>query len=417
MSKNRVRFRGSVAVVTAVFGASVLAACGSSSSSSSPAASSSSTASSPSSTGATAPSKSLSGTFTVAVMAPFTGGDASEGAAVQGGATLALQTINGSGGVGGKRLVLKYLDTKGDPTSAATVAAEIVGLYQSGKVQAAIGPSDSDEALAAVPVLQRAGVPDIGTTPSSPEITTEKFTDFVRLVQSDVSQATQLIDFAAYNLHKKRLAIIYENNDYGQGVEQYELSAAKTDGVSIVSVQTYTPNQDTDFSTQITAMAKADPDTVILDTSYNEGGEILRQAHGLGLTNVSWVASGDNLYQDYITLASGQADGTYILTVFNSFGTAAKTVAFVKPFETKYNTVPAEGAWTAYDALFMIQQQFNAGATSKTLIAKIKATTFDGAGGSYAFDQYGDVDAKPLSVVTVQDNKFVPSSLVVAVHG
>jgi len=358
----------------------------------------------------------LSGTFTVAVLSPLTGGDAEEGAAVKGGAELALAKINASGGVGGKKLVLEYLDTKGDPTTAATVAAEVAGQYKAGKVQAVVGPSDSDETLAAVPVLQRAGVPVLGTTPSSPTITTEKFTDFVRLVQSDVSQASQMIDFAAFDLHKKRLAIIYENNDYGQGVEEYDLAAAKADGVSVVSVQTYVPNQDTDFSTQITSMEQAQPDAVILDTSYTEGGEILRQAHDLGFKNVVYVGTGDNLYQGYISLADGYANGTYILTVFNNFSKAAITTAFVKPFEAKYHSVPAEGAWTAYDGLLMIQQNIDAGATPKTLIKHIKATSFTGAGGVYKFDSVGDVDAKPLSVVVVKNGVFAASTGIVKLH-
>ena len=357
--------------------------------------------------------KALKGTFEVAVMAPYTGGDASEGAMVSAGAKMALQIINNTGGIGGKKLTLEYLDTKGDPTTAATVAAEVVGQYESGQVQVALGPSDSDETLAAVPVLQRAGVPVINTTASSPAITAEHFTDFVRLVQSDVIQATQIIDFAAFNLNKKSLAIVYENNDYGQGVMQYELKAAKADGAKVVSVQTYTPNVDTNFATQITAMAKAKPDGVILDTSYTEGGEILRQAYNLGFTNVAWVGAGDNLYQDFITLANGHANGVDLLTVFNDFGTATKTMAFIRPFEAKYHTVPAEGAWTAYDALLMIQKRIDTGATRADLIARIKASSFLGAGGTYTFDKNGDVSAKPMFVITVKDKKFEPTSEVV----
>ena len=278
----------------------------------------------------------------------------------------------------------------------------------------AIGPSDSDETLAAVPVLQRAGVPVINTTASSPEITAQHFTNFVRLVQSDVFQASQVIDFAAFNLKKKRLAIIYENNDYGVGVKQYELRAAKADGAKVVSVQTYVPNVDTNFATQITAMNKANPDALIMDTSYTEGGEILRQAYNLGaLTKVAFVGTGDNLYQPFITLANGHTNGVDLLTVFNDFGTAPKTAAFVKPFEAKYHSVPAEGAWTAYDGLLMIQTRINAGATPADLIAKIKASTYVGAGGTYRFDRNGDVSTKPMFIITVKSNKFAPTTSVV----
>ena len=52
--------------------------------------------------------KGLKGTFTVAVMAPYTGGDASEGSMVSAGGQMAEKIINSTGGIGGKKLALEF---------------------------------------------------------------------------------------------------------------------------------------------------------------------------------------------------------------------------------------------------------------------------------------------------------------------
>lgn len=70
----------------------------------------------------------------------------------------AVDEINKAGSILGRKVELLTRDTAGDPTKAVNLAQQ---LAFSDKVQFVIGPVNSGEALATVPALSRAGIPNI----------------------------------------------------------------------------------------------------------------------------------------------------------------------------------------------------------------------------------------------------------------
>jgi branched-chain amino acid transport system substrate-binding protein len=71
---------------------------------------------------------------------------------------LAVQEINAAGGIDGRQLELITRDTQSDPTKAVNGAAE---LTHGQKVSVVIGPVNSGESLAVVPLLARANTPQV----------------------------------------------------------------------------------------------------------------------------------------------------------------------------------------------------------------------------------------------------------------
>ena len=363
-----------------------------------------------------APSETGGGTTAVhiALIAPLTGDAALEGQNALNAATLAVEQITADGGL---TVTFDPLDDQADATTSANIAAQQVDRYQRGEVSAVVGPAWSGLALAAVPLLNAAGVPTLGTTPSNSSISEQGWSHWIRFVQSDVSQASQLSAFAVNNLGKKKIAIIYANNDYGLGIKEHQVEALGQLGAEVVGLETYTPGEDTDFTTQLTNIKAAGAEALILNTGYTEGGLILRQAKQLGMESVAFIGSGNNLYQDFIKLADGAAEGAYILTVFDSFTDDPITRKFVDEYMKRFNSLPAEGAYTTYDAFLAIAQAFKGGATSETLIDTLKKSGFTGAGGSYTWDAVGDVGDKPLVVIKVTDGAFASAGEAVDTKG
>ena len=74
------------------------------------------------------------------------------------GVVFAVDEINKKGGILGRRVELLTRDTAGDPTKAVNLAKQ---LAFSDKVQFIIGPANSGESLATVPMLSRAGIPNV----------------------------------------------------------------------------------------------------------------------------------------------------------------------------------------------------------------------------------------------------------------
>ena len=75
------------------------------------------------------------------------------------GVLFAVDEINKKGGgILGHKVELLTRDTAGDPTKAVNLAKQ---LAFSDKVQFIIGPANSGESLATVPMLSRAGIPNV----------------------------------------------------------------------------------------------------------------------------------------------------------------------------------------------------------------------------------------------------------------
>ena len=95
----------------------------------------------------------------------LTGASSATGIANSRGTELAVQVINAAGGVNGRKIELITRDTQSDPTKAVNAAAE---LTRRQKVHVVFGPGNSGEALAATPMIARAGVPQLDPCWGSP---------------------------------------------------------------------------------------------------------------------------------------------------------------------------------------------------------------------------------------------------------
>src|SRR5271167_3947514 len=89
----------------------------------------------------------------VGYLPALTGPSSSTGVGINRGIQLAVQEINDAGGVDGRQLELITRDTQSDPTKAVNGAAEFT---HGQKVSCVVGPLNSGEALAVVPLLARA---------------------------------------------------------------------------------------------------------------------------------------------------------------------------------------------------------------------------------------------------------------------
>ena len=97
-------------------------------------------------------------TIKIGWLSSLTGALSSAAIAENQGVQLAVDEINKSGGILGRQIELLTRDTAGDPTKAVNFAQQ---LAFSDKVHFVIGPVNSGEGLAAVPILARAGIPNL----------------------------------------------------------------------------------------------------------------------------------------------------------------------------------------------------------------------------------------------------------------
>jgi branched-chain amino acid transport system substrate-binding protein len=368
-----------------------VAACGGSSSSSS----SSSGGGSGSSGG---------GTMKLAFSGTLSGPFATYAQQMRQGVDLAVSEINGAGGIDGKQVDVSYADDRGKPENGIVIAQR----FCNDKSSAVLGYSVSTVALAALPTFERCQLPVVASATTSPKFT--GLSDFYfRTVLSDAVVAGEGARYAVQELGKKRLAVMYQKDDYGEGGDKSFVDAAKAAGAEIVYDQGYQLGS-TNFLSQLTKIKASKPDMIFLSSFYPEAARIAQQAKQLGM-NVPFLGLDGVLSPDLPKLAGTSAEGMLVLGYFNpSSGSAgAKVSSFVDAFKKKYNEAPSDWSALAYDAVYAVKSAAaSSKGTDRGAIAKgLPNAQFDGATGGVSFDK-GDRKGNAV-VFEVKGKDFVPA--------
>lgn len=358
---------------------------------------------------AIAPATLAADTIKFAAAGPMTGPSAETGIRMKAGIDLAVDEINKAGGIAGKKVVVDFYDDEGKPEGAASVAQRIAA---DSDVTAVIGHINSSASIAALPIYKRAGLTETSGNSSSYKLTHLGFDNIFRVIVNDTEQAPEIIDHIVKEEGRKKIAIIYENSDYGKGALDAALKKAKELNVDIVDTETYQPAIDRDFAAQLTKIKAAAPDALFLIGQYGEGGAIFNQAYRLGLTTDGKVlkVGMDGLRQgQFVDLAGKDAvQGLLIFAAFNSLSDDPKTVAFREKTMKLFGHPPTEQEAHNYDIVYLYKEAIEKGATKETMSSVLRGLSYDGVSGHIAFDENGDVKGKALVIFTVdKDGQFV----------
>jgi len=334
----------------------------------------------------------------------LTGTTATFGQSTHKGLQLAIDEINRSGGVLGKKLRVQTEDTQSKPEEAATAVNKLINLNH---VVAVIGEVASSRSLVAAPICQTAGIPMISPASTNPEVTQKG--DFIfRVCFIDPFQGSVLAKFAADSLHIKRVVILKDvKNDYSIGLAQFFRTQFLRLGGVIVGEQAYSEG-DTDFKAQLTALKEKAPDAIFLPGYYTEAALIIKQARDLNIRVP--IIGGDGLDSEKLAeVAGAQAlENVYYSNHFTVQNQAPEVQKFVTAFQAKYHQKPDAMAALGYDAVYVTVDAIKrAGGTNPEKLKNALAATkgFLGVTGKISIDENRNA-AK--SVVILQYQNGVP---------
>lgn len=284
------------------------------------------------------------------VSGPLTGPNAQYGAQWKQGFDLALDQINGSGGIKGRPLRYVFEDTQSDPKQTVAVAQKFVA---DKRIVAELGDFASPASMAASPIYQRAGLVQFGFTNSHPNFT--KTGDFIW--SNSVSQADEQPLNATYVVKKlgfKRIAILFLNTDWGRTSKDHFAATAKQLGAEVVAAEGYQPDEK-DFRSTLVRVRDAKPDGLFLVSYYADGALIVRQARQTGVTVP--VAASSSIYSPkFIELGADASEGVFTNARFFPEDPRPEVQVFVQSFQAKYGKEPDAFNAYAYDTVVLFGQ-------------------------------------------------------------
>lgn len=306
----------------------------------------------------------------IGVSGPLTGPNAQYGAQWKAGFDLALEEINGRGGIDGRPLAYQFEDSQSDPKQAVAIAQKFVA---DKRVVIEIGDFSSPASMAASPIYQRAGLVQLGFTNSHPDFT--KGGDF--MWSNSISQAEEqplLAEFTVQGLGLKRLAVLHLNTDWGRTSKDHFVRRARELGAEVVVTEGYLP-EEKDFRSTLVRVRDANPDGVVLISYYADGALIARQVQQVGLRQ-PLVAVSSVYSPKLIELGGDAVNGMYTTSSFFPDDPRPEVRSFVERYKAKYGVEPDAFAARAYDVIVLAAAAIKEGGTDRRAIrdalAKVK---------------------------------------------
>lgn len=219
------------------------------------------------------------GEIKIGVVGPFSGSSAMVGDTEKKGVELAAKQINEAGGIKGMTIKLIEEDDQQDPKTAVSAINKLVS---SDEVVAAVGTVNSSCTLAMMDVTENNEIPLVTPISSGVSITDPSNNYIVRLQASDKLQAKAITEYALNDLGYTKIAVMYQNDDFGTGGKDVAVSVMEEAGIEPLAVEAFDSSA-TDMSAQLLKIKELEPEAIIMWTMYGCGATIAKQCQQLGI--------------------------------------------------------------------------------------------------------------------------------------
>jgi branched-chain amino acid transport system substrate-binding protein len=175
------------------------------------------------------------------------------------GVQFAVDEINAAAGINGRKIELLTRDTAGDPTKAVNFAQQLV--FRD-KVDFVIGPVNSGESLATVPMVARAGIPNIVIGTVDELIDPRKYPLAFRAINSNQQWIEPAIEYALLVLKRRKVAVIGDTSGYGTSSAKTATELLRQTGVTPVYSVLIDANR-TDLTDEMSKARAAGADVIM----------------------------------------------------------------------------------------------------------------------------------------------------------
>ena len=266
------------------------------------------------------------------------------------GMELAVEQVNASGGIAGRKLQLIVRDDNANPGDAVRAAEELLARE---KVDVLMGSFLSHVGLALTDFARQKKVFFLAAEPLTDKIVWESGNRYTfRLRASTYMQVAMLVPEAAA-LKKKRWAIVYPNYEYGQSaVATFKklLKQAQPD-VEFVAEQA-APLGKVDAGSVVQALADAKPDAIFNVLFAADLARFVREGNTRGLSQGREVVTPLTAEPEYRAPLKNEAPTGWTVTGYPWYGiTTPEHQAFLKAYQDKYKDHPRLGSVVGYTAI------------------------------------------------------------------
>jgi branched-chain amino acid transport system substrate-binding protein len=300
-------------------------------------------------------------TIKIGLVTALSGQSARAGEAITRGLTIAIDELNASGGVLGRKFELVRRDDEATPAKGVLAARELIFKE---KVAVLFGGLDTPVSLAIVPIVNEAKVPFMGPwaagTPITKNGANPNFVFRVSAVDEIVNKA--MLAYSQKTFNAKNCGMILVNNPWGESNEKGLMAALTARGMKPAGIEKFEAN-DVDVVPQLTRLKAAGADCLFMVGNVGPSAQVVKSLDRMGwkVPIVShWGPAGGR----FTELAGPSAKDVHFVQTYSFFGKQGPVGDKVlKSLMAKYpdikgpgDVTPAVGVANAYDGMMLVAE-------------------------------------------------------------
>lgn len=267
-------------------------------------------------------------------------------------ALLAIDDINASGGLLGKKIASVEADTKSDPGEGANAAADVLG---KGAIMVMV-TCDFDFGAPAALVAQAQNKIAFSSCAADPKFGAQGIgNNAYTMSTASIAQGALLAEYAYNELNFRKAFILNDlqveyNKSLCQSFRDRFTELAGTEG--IVDIDAYNAGNDTSIAPQITRIKSHDDIDVIMFCGAINGGSYVRQIRAAGIDEP--MLAGESMDGSYWLEAVPDLSNFHVATYGSIFGDDPdpKVNDFMARFRQKYGEPPVTAhSMTGYSVI------------------------------------------------------------------
>jgi branched-chain amino acid transport system substrate-binding protein len=324
-------------------------------------------------------------TVRIGVANPLSGPFAASGERTRAAVQLAVDRINGTGGVLGRRVELVAADDRCGTEEAVSAAQELVAAG----VVFVVGHRCSHASLMAAPVYEAAGIPMMSPDSTHPLLTDEGRANVFRLIGRDDGQGRAAGDWLAARRPRVPVGIVHDDSTYGRGLAAYTRDRLRRSGVREALFAVYQPGAE-DYGPLLEEVRRAGIGVLYVGGYGPDAGRIVKAARARG--SDLQVVGGDGLEMDEFWTEAGEAGNGTIFTARPDPRREPGAEEVLRAFRAS-GLMPNPTGLGAYAAVQVWAQAAARAGTvaSEPVMESLHRGRFDTVLGRVGFDAKGDL--------------------------
>ena len=327
------------------------------------------------------------------------------------GVALAIDEINASGGILGRKIETEHLDTQSNPGISRAQIQKVLDRDP----YVVLGPIYSGSVKVNMALTQQAEVPQIVGAEAA-DITMQGNPWVFRTAFGQQLSMPKIANYLHDQLKVKSVALLWVNNDFGKGGRDSFLKEMKARGIEVVA-DISTEQGQVDFGSDVIKLKNVKADADFVYTNEEESARFLIEAKRQGLTTPLFGET-TLLNQKVIELAGAAANGVRGHVGLSADAPVPAIQEFARKFNERYKYLPDHNGIKGYTAVYLVKYvtekigKFD----RKAFGAAMKGLTLtpDKAPGmlmEVTWDQNGDIDRASFLAEIVDGKQKIVETL------